>query len=160
MRGSPAPKYERIQRTVSIYKRWLGRRPCLQFYSPTADYLKTRSVVQKPARRPRTERLCPRFQGSRHLSLGLVLSMTRLLRPRCSHVSSVLIMVYFPHTGLGFPFLVLLHTSGPSLWKALWAKTGLLLNSSNELLAILFKHTRRSTVKNSGHPRSTLPFLL
>lgn len=59
--GSPAQKYERIQRTVSIYKRWPGRRPCLQVYSLTADYLKTRSVVQKPARRPRTERLCPRF---------------------------------------------------------------------------------------------------
>lgn len=128
--GSPPPKYERIQRIVSIYKCWLGRRPCLQFYSPTADYLKTRSAVQKPAQQPRAEHLCSHFQGSCLLSLRLLLSMTRLLRPRCSHVSSVLIMVYFPHRGLGLPFLVLLHISAHHYGR-LSGPNGTTSNSSN-----------------------------
>lgn len=140
---------------MSIYKRWLGRRPCLQFYSPTANYLKTRSVVQKPVQQPRAQNLYSRFQGSFLHSLGL-LSVTRLLKPRCSHVSSVLIMVYFLHKGLGFPFLVLLHTS-PHHYGRLSGPNGttsiLQMNywpySSNTL--------KRSTVKNSGYPVSPHP---
>lgn len=50
--GSPPPKYERIQRIVSMYKCWLGRRPCLQFYSPTADFKKPGQLYKSPCSSP------------------------------------------------------------------------------------------------------------
>lgn len=126
---------------------------CLQFYSPTADFKKPGQLYKSP-------RSSPEQSIYVHTS-GLVPSQptSSSQHGQTSHLPSVLTMVYFPHRGLGLPFLVLLHVSARH-YGGLSGPNGITSNSSNSLLAILFKHTRRSTVKNSRHPRFPLLFLL
>lgn len=119
---------------------------------PSADFKKPGQLYKSP-------RSSPEQSIYVHTS-GLVPSQpTSSQHGQTSHVSSVLTMVYFPHRGLGLPFLVLLHVSARH-YGGLCGPNGITSNSSNSLLAILFKHTRRSTVKNSRHPRFPLLFLL
>lgn len=105
---------------MSIYKCWLGSK------LPNSKLcLKTRSVVQKPVQQATAERLCSSFRGTVFHSLGRLVSMNRFLKPRCSYMSSLLILVYFPHKGLGLPFLVLLQL--PSIREGSLGQMGLLL---------------------------------
>lgn len=54
----------------------LAREALSPILLPSSElYLKTRSVVQKPVRRPTAKHLCSCFRGTFFHSLGLLLSM-------------------------------------------------------------------------------------